>query len=69
MSFVLFQGNHGLSSDLQTDTLRAELASVCIDCQRLVDEIIRSSKQTRSSARNKALRKMTLDLSPVYKGG
>lgn len=41
--------------------------AVCNDCRGLVLEIIRSSRQTRSSARNKAIRNLTLDLSPVYK--
>ena len=47
--------------------MRGEMMAVCNDCRGLVYEIIRSSKQTRSSARNKALRNLTLDLSPVYK--
>lgn len=49
------------------DLMRGEMMDVCNDCKGLVYEIIRSSKQTRSSARNKALRNLTLDLSPVYK--
>ncbi|KAJ6645771.1 Protein spire [Pseudolycoriella hygida] len=49
------------------DLLRGEMMDVCNDCKGLVYEIIRSSKQTRSTARNKALRNLTLDLSPVYK--
>lgn len=49
------------------EALRGELMNVCNDCRGLVYEIIRSSKQTRSSARNKAIKNLTLDLSPVYK--
>lgn len=51
----------------QKEILRGELMAVCNDCKGLVLEIIRSSRQTRSSARNQAIRNLTLDLSPVYK--
>ena len=57
---------HSLNGD-QKELLRGELMAVCNDCRRLVLEIIRSSKQTRSIARNNALKNLTLDLSPVYK--
>lgn len=52
----------------QKESLRGELMSVCNDCRGLVLEIIRSSRQqTRSSARNRAIKKLTLDIEPVYK--
>lgn len=52
----------------QKENLRGELMAVCNDCRGLVLEIIRSSKQqTRSSARNRAIKKLRLDLEPVYK--
>lgn len=51
----------------QRERLRGEIMSVCNDCRCLVLEIIRSSKQTRSTARNNVIRNLTLDLSPVYK--
>uniref|UniRef100_A0A1Q3EYC9 Putative spire n=1 Tax=Culex tarsalis TaxID=7177 RepID=A0A1Q3EYC9_CULTA len=53
--------------DPQKERLTGELMAVCNDCRSLVLEIIRSSRQTRSSAQNQALRNLTLDLSPVYK--
>ncbi|XP_055643756.1 protein spire isoform X2 [Toxorhynchites rutilus septentrionalis] len=55
------------SVDPQKERLTGELMAVCNDCRSLVLEIIRSSRQTRSSAQNQALRNLTLDLSPVYK--
>ncbi|XP_055916188.1 protein spire isoform X2 [Eupeodes corollae] len=64
-AFTLSSSGH-LSSD-QKENLRGELMAVCNDCEGLLLEIIRSSKQTRSSARNRALKNLTLDLSPVYK--
>uniref|UniRef100_A0A6B2E7G0 Uncharacterized protein n=1 Tax=Phlebotomus kandelakii TaxID=1109342 RepID=A0A6B2E7G0_9DIPT len=51
----------------QKEGLRGELMAVCNDCRGLVLEIIRSSRQTRSTARNIVLKNLTLDLSPVYK--
>ncbi|CRL00684.1 CLUMA_CG013942, isoform B [Clunio marinus] len=51
----------------QKECLRGELMAVCNDCRGLVLNIIRYSRQTRSSARNHALKNLTLDLSPVYK--
>lgn len=51
----------------QKELLRGELMSVCNDCHGLVLNIIRSQRSTRSSARNQAIRNLTLDLSPVYK--
>lgn len=51
----------------QKECLRGELMAVCNDCRGLVLNIIRYSRQTRSSARNNALKNLTLDLSPVYK--
>jgi spire-like protein len=55
------------AGDPQKDRLTGELMAVCNDCRSLVLEIIRSSRQTRSTARNHALKNLTLDLSPVYK--
>ncbi|XP_055371749.1 protein spire isoform X2 [Condylostylus longicornis] len=57
--------SHG-AVDLK-ENLRGEMMSVCNDCRDLVLEIIRSTRQTRSSARNQALKNLTLDISPVYK--
>ncbi|XP_021702164.1 protein spire isoform X3 [Aedes aegypti] len=57
----------GTAIDPQKERLTGELMAVCNDCRSLVLEIIRSSRQTRSSAQNQALRNLTLDLSPVYK--
>lgn len=57
----------GSAFDPQKERLTGELMAVCNDCRTLVLEIIRSSRQTRSSAQNQALRNLTLDLSPVYK--
>lgn len=55
-------------SSEQKENLRGELMAVCNDCRGLVLEIIRSSRQqTRSSARNRAIKKLTLDLEHVYK--
>ncbi|XP_037045003.1 protein spire isoform X1 [Bradysia coprophila] len=63
-----FTQQSGVASNIDhKDLMRGEMMDVCNDCKGLVYEIIRSSKQTRSSARNKALRNLTLDLSPVYK--
>lgn len=53
----------------QKEQIRGELMAVCNDCRGLYNEIIKSSKQSRSFARNEALKNLTLDLSPVYKGG
>lgn len=55
------------SSMDQKDGLRGELMAVCHDCRSLVLDIIRYSRQTRSSARNNTIKTLTLDLSPVYK--
>lgn len=55
-------------SSEQKESLRGELMAVCNDCRGLVLEIIRSTRQqTRSSARNRAIKKLTLDLEPVYR--
>ncbi|XP_050076664.1 protein spire isoform X2 [Anopheles maculipalpis] len=59
------QGAGGL--DPQKERLTGELMAVCNDCRSLVLEIIRSSRQTRTTARNQVLRHLTLDISPVYK--
>ncbi|XP_050088239.1 protein spire isoform X2 [Anopheles aquasalis] len=53
--------------DPQKERLTGELMAVCNDCRSLVLEIIRSSRQTRTTARNQVLRHLTLDISPVYK--
>lgn len=55
------------SSMDQKEGLRGELMAVCHDCRSLVLDIIRYSRQTRSSARNNTIKTLTLDLSPVYK--
>ncbi|XP_053692106.1 protein spire [Sabethes cyaneus] len=60
-------GGPNSALDPQKERLTGELMAVCNDCRSLVLEIIRSSRQTRSSAQNQALRNLTLDLSPVYK--
>ncbi|XP_054743769.1 protein spire isoform X1 [Anastrepha obliqua] len=65
-TFTLSSSGTQLSQD-QKENMRGELVTVCNDCKGLVMEITRSSKQTRSSARNRALQNLTLDLSPVYK--
>uniref|UniRef100_A0A336LXU2 CSON005410 protein n=1 Tax=Culicoides sonorensis TaxID=179676 RepID=A0A336LXU2_CULSO len=65
--FALTMSNSSQAVDVQKENLRGELMAVCNDCRSLVLEIIRSSKQTRSSARNYAIKNLTLDLSPVYK--
>ncbi|XP_063698663.1 protein spire isoform X2 [Culicoides brevitarsis] len=65
--FTLTMSNSSQAVDVQKENLRGELMAVCNDCRSLVLEIIRSSKQTRSSARNYAIKNLTLDLSPVYK--
>ncbi|XP_050321656.1 protein spire isoform X2 [Bactrocera neohumeralis] len=65
-AFTLSASGTQLSQE-QKENMRGELVTVCNDCKGLVMEITRSSKQTRSSARNRALQNLTLDLSPVYK--
>lgn len=64
-AFTLSSSAH--LADQKENTIRGEMMAVCNDCRGLVLEIIRSSRQTRSSARNRALKNLTLDLSPVYK--
>ena len=64
-AFTLSSSNNQLSD--QKENIRGEQVPVCDDCKGLVMEITSSSKQTRSSARNRALKNLTLDLSPVYK--
>lgn len=55
-------------SSEQKENLRGELMAVCNDCRYLVWGIIQSSRQqTRSSARNRAIKKLKLDLEPVYR--
>ncbi|XP_067623621.1 protein spire isoform X2 [Eurosta solidaginis] len=65
-AFTLSSSGTQLSQE-QKENMRGELVAVCHDCKGLVMEITKSSKQTRSSARNRALQNLTLDLSPVYK--
>ncbi|XP_058125092.1 protein spire [Anopheles ziemanni] len=60
-------GQGGGALDPQKERLTGELMAVCNDCRSLVLEIIRSSRQTRTTARNQVLRHLTLDISPVYK--
>ncbi|XP_035778472.1 protein spire-like isoform X3 [Anopheles albimanus] len=60
-------GGQGGGLDPQKERLTGELMAVCNDCRSLVLEIIRSSRQTRTTARNQVLRHLTLDISPVYK--
>ncbi|XP_075153614.1 spire type actin nucleation factor isoform X2 [Haematobia irritans] len=65
-AYTLSSSGTQLSQD-QKDNLRGELVPVCNDCRGLVMEISRSAKQKRSSARNRAIKNLTLDLSPVWK--
>uniref|UniRef100_A0A2M4BBN8 Putative kinase non-catalytic c-lobe domain protein n=1 Tax=Anopheles marajoara TaxID=58244 RepID=A0A2M4BBN8_9DIPT len=60
-------GGQSSGLDPQKERLTGELMAVCNDCRSLVLEIIRSSRQTRTTARNQVLRHLTLDISPVYK--
>uniref|UniRef100_A0A182QM91 Spire n=1 Tax=Anopheles farauti TaxID=69004 RepID=A0A182QM91_9DIPT len=60
-------GQGGGLDHQQKERLTGELMAVCNDCRSLVLEIIRSSRQTRTTARNQVLRHLTLDISPVYK--
>ncbi|KAL7043723.1 hypothetical protein ACKWTF_001640 [Chironomus riparius] len=64
-AFTLMQNQH--SNYDQKEGLRGELMAVCNDCRGLVLNIIRYSRQTRSSAKNMKIKSLTLDLSPVYK--
>ncbi|EDW77370.1 uncharacterized protein Dwil_GK18263, isoform A [Drosophila willistoni] len=69
--FGLFSssGSH-LATHQSQDTkenLRGDLVTVCNDCQGLVNEITSSVKQKRSSARNRTIQNLTLDLTPVWK--
>ncbi|XP_059222125.1 protein spire isoform X2 [Stomoxys calcitrans] len=65
-AYTLSSSGTQLSQD-QKDNIRGELVPVCNDCRGLVMEISRSAKQKRSSARNRAIKNLTLDLSPVWK--
>ncbi|KAL9930217.1 spire type actin nucleation factor isoform 2-T4 [Glossina fuscipes fuscipes] len=65
-AFTLSSSSNQLSQD-QKENMRGEQVPVCNDCKGLVMEISRSAKQKRSSARNRALKNLTLDLSPVWK--
>ncbi|XP_073827231.1 spire type actin nucleation factor isoform X2 [Musca autumnalis] len=65
-AYTLSSSGTQLSQD-QKDNVRGELVPVCNDCRGLVMEISRSAKQKRSSARNRAIKNLTLDLSPVWK--
>lgn len=40
--------------------------AVCHDCKAMVLQIIKSSRASRSASRDRALRHLTLDLTPVY---
>jgi spire-like protein len=64
-AFTLMQNQQ--SNYDQKEGLRGELMAVCNDCRGLVLNIIRYSRQTRSSAKNMKIKSLTLDLSPVYK--
>uniref|UniRef100_A0A182JU66 Spire n=1 Tax=Anopheles christyi TaxID=43041 RepID=A0A182JU66_9DIPT len=66
-AFTLTASGQGGGLDPQKERLTGELMAVCNDCRSLVLEIIRSSRQTRTTARNQVLRHLTLDISPVYK--
>ncbi|XP_037957657.1 protein spire isoform X2 [Teleopsis dalmanni] len=65
-TLALSSSSANFGQDLK-ESIRGEQVPVCNDCKGLVMEITRSSKQTRSSARNRTIRNLTLDLSPVYK--
>ncbi|KAH8293112.1 hypothetical protein KR044_004276 [Drosophila immigrans] len=67
--FALFSsGSHlAQSQQDQKENLRGEQVTVCHDCQGLVNEITSSVKQKRSSARNRTIQNLTLDLTPVWK--
>uniref|UniRef100_A0A1A9VXU7 Protein spire n=1 Tax=Glossina austeni TaxID=7395 RepID=A0A1A9VXU7_GLOAU len=64
-AFALSSSSNQLSQD-QKENMRGEQVPVCNDCKGLVMEISRSAKQKRSSARNRALKNLTLDLSPTH---
>ncbi|KAM7353726.1 spire type actin nucleation factor isoform 2-T2 [Cochliomyia hominivorax] len=64
-AYTLSSSGTQLSQD--QEKMRGELVPVCNDCRGLVMEISRSAKQKRSSARNRTLKNLTLDLSPVWK--
>ncbi|XP_034667988.1 protein spire isoform X4 [Drosophila subobscura] len=66
--FALFSsGSHLAQTQEQKENLRGEQVPVCNDCQGLVNEITSSVKQKRSSARNRTIQNLTLDLTPVWK--
>ncbi|XP_039228931.1 protein spire isoform X3 [Drosophila yakuba] len=66
--FNLFSsGSHLAQTQEQKENLRGEQVTVCNDCQGLVNEITSSVKQKRSSARNRTIQNLTLDLKPVWK--
>ncbi|XP_039479942.1 protein spire isoform X1 [Drosophila santomea] len=66
--FNLFSsGSHLAQTQEQKENLRGEQVTVCNDCQGLVNEITSSVKQKRSSARNRTIQNLTLDLTPVWK--
>ncbi|XP_016942458.3 protein spire isoform X7 [Drosophila suzukii] len=68
MGFNLFSsGSHLAQTQEQKENLRGEQVTVCNDCQGLVNEITSSVKQKRSSARNRTIQNLTLDLTPVWK--
>ncbi|KAH8249271.1 hypothetical protein KR032_008001 [Drosophila birchii] len=65
--FNLFSsGSHLAQTPEQKENLRGEQVTVCNDCQGLVNEITSSVKQKRSSARNRTIQNLTLDLKPVW---
>ncbi|EDV99255.1 GH13128 [Drosophila grimshawi] len=67
--FALFSSGSHLAQTQQDqkENLRGEQVTVCNDCQGLVNEITSSVKQKRSSARNRTIQNLTLDLTPVWK--
>ncbi|XP_045486293.1 protein spire isoform X2 [Pieris rapae] len=48
------------------ERLRGVPMAVCLDCKALVLQIIKSSRACRSAERDRALRHLTLDLTPLY---
>lgn len=62
-------GSSGTSGGV-VDRLRGETSGqmmiVCHDCRAMVLQIIRSAQANRSEIRNKHLKSMTLDLSPMF---
>ncbi|XP_030383411.1 protein spire [Scaptodrosophila lebanonensis] len=65
--FTFFSSGSQQLAGEQKENMRGEEVTVCRDCQGLVNEITSSAKQKRSSARNRTLQNLTLDLTPVWK--